>query len=251
MLRIECPWCGVRDETEFRYRGDASLPHPESNASLAECCAQTYVRENRRGWHLRWWRACRRPPEAPSVVRHTDTHEIRAVGQCRISGVANGTGAAVSGRAELPRVCGRARTSPSNFVSTGERCAACAVTLWPPPCSPMACSSSGAASSITGRAASSRRGPRSPAPWSRSSGPADANNCPATTLPLQEGLIAEARTAGLHCARCPLLWQSYRALPACRLLLHLRSVRHRCRGRGARTTRPTTRAVTPSLPPCH
>ncbi len=24
MLRIPCPWCGERDETEFRYRGDAS-----------------------------------------------------------------------------------------------------------------------------------------------------------------------------------------------------------------------------------
>ena len=25
MLRISCPWCGVRDEVEFRYRGDASV----------------------------------------------------------------------------------------------------------------------------------------------------------------------------------------------------------------------------------
>ncbi len=83
MLRIECPWCGVRDETEFRYRGDASLSRPESNASLAEFCAQTYIRENRRGWHLEWWLHVGGCRKLLKVVRHTDTHEIRTVGHAQ------------------------------------------------------------------------------------------------------------------------------------------------------------------------
>ena len=28
MLRIRCPWCGVRDEIEYRYRGDATRVRP-------------------------------------------------------------------------------------------------------------------------------------------------------------------------------------------------------------------------------
>jgi methylglutamate dehydrogenase subunit B len=28
MLRLECPHCGVRDETEFRYGGDAGVRRP-------------------------------------------------------------------------------------------------------------------------------------------------------------------------------------------------------------------------------
>ncbi|HKC17943.1 MAG TPA: sarcosine oxidase subunit delta [Steroidobacteraceae bacterium] len=80
MLRIECPWCGVRDETEFRYRGDASRSPPAATASLAEFCAQTYTRENPRGWHLEWWLHVGGCRKLLKVVRHTDTHEIHAVG---------------------------------------------------------------------------------------------------------------------------------------------------------------------------
>ena len=32
MLRITCPHCGVRDEVEFRYRGDASVRRPPADA---------------------------------------------------------------------------------------------------------------------------------------------------------------------------------------------------------------------------
>ena len=28
MLLIRCPWCGARDETEFRYGGQAHLAYP-------------------------------------------------------------------------------------------------------------------------------------------------------------------------------------------------------------------------------
>jgi sarcosine oxidase delta subunit len=33
MLRIECPWCGVRNEDEFSYGGDATVERPADDAS--------------------------------------------------------------------------------------------------------------------------------------------------------------------------------------------------------------------------
>jgi heterotetrameric sarcosine oxidase delta subunit len=80
MLRIPCPWCGERDEAEFRYRGDASRPRLGTEAEIAEFVDFVYRRDNPRGWHLEWWLhvgGCRR---LLKVVRHTVTHEIREVG---------------------------------------------------------------------------------------------------------------------------------------------------------------------------
>src|SRR2546430_13927621 len=81
MLRIPCPWCGERDETEFRYRGDASKVRPAADAGLAAFTAYVYERDNHCGWHLEWWMhggGCRR---LPKVVRHTLSHEIHAGGR--------------------------------------------------------------------------------------------------------------------------------------------------------------------------
>ncbi len=80
MLRIPCPWCGTRDEVEFRYRGDASVARPAAEAPLADFTAYVYGRVNPLGWHLEWWLhtgGCRR---LLKVERHTLTHEIRWVG---------------------------------------------------------------------------------------------------------------------------------------------------------------------------
>ena len=79
MLRIHCPWCGLRDEIEFRYRGDAQLQRPSADAPPDEFVRFVYERSNTRDWHLEWWlhtAGCRR---LLRVERHTLTHEIRAV----------------------------------------------------------------------------------------------------------------------------------------------------------------------------
>jgi len=79
MLRIACPWCGERDEVEFRYRGDASQARPTADAPLEAFTSFIYERRNPRGWHIEWWlhvAGCRR---LLKVVRHTLTHEIHAV----------------------------------------------------------------------------------------------------------------------------------------------------------------------------
>jgi sarcosine oxidase subunit delta len=80
MLRIRCPFCGERDETEFRYRGDASRDRPSGEAGVEAFTAYVYERENPEGWHIEWWlhvAGCRR---LLKVIRHTVTHEIRFVG---------------------------------------------------------------------------------------------------------------------------------------------------------------------------
>jgi sarcosine oxidase subunit delta len=79
MLRIPCPWCGERDETEFRYRGDATVERPGPDAALEAFTAFVYERDNPQGWHREWWlhvAGCRR---LLTVIRHTLTHEIRSV----------------------------------------------------------------------------------------------------------------------------------------------------------------------------
>lgn len=78
MLRIPCPWCGERDEIEFRYRGDAGVERPQGGAGLGAFTAFVYERGNEHGWHAEWWLhtgGCRR---LLKVERHTLTHVIRS-----------------------------------------------------------------------------------------------------------------------------------------------------------------------------
>jgi heterotetrameric sarcosine oxidase delta subunit len=83
MLRIPCPWCGERDEVEFRYRGDAGRARPDADAGLEAFNAYVYERDNPLGWHLEWWLhvgGCRR---LLKVQRHTLSHAIHWVGAPR------------------------------------------------------------------------------------------------------------------------------------------------------------------------
>ncbi len=81
MLQIDCPWCGVRDEIEFRYKGDASLVRPSADAGVEAFARFTYLRANPRGWHLEWWLHTAGCRQLLQVLRHTVTHEIAAVGR--------------------------------------------------------------------------------------------------------------------------------------------------------------------------
>ena len=79
MLRIPCPWCGLRDESEFRYRGDATRVRPAAQAGLEAFTAYVYERDNPRDWHTEWWLHVAGCRKLLKVVRHTLTHEIRSV----------------------------------------------------------------------------------------------------------------------------------------------------------------------------
>jgi heterotetrameric sarcosine oxidase delta subunit len=80
VLLIPCPWCGPRDEIEFRYGGEANLRYPTDPDALSdeEWADYLFMRENPRGWWAeRWMHAagCRRWFD---LTRNTATNEIRA-----------------------------------------------------------------------------------------------------------------------------------------------------------------------------
>ncbi|WP_376717801.1 sarcosine oxidase subunit delta [Labrys neptuniae] len=79
MLRIACPHCGVRDEVEFRYRGDASVRRPGEDAGVEAYYDYVYERDNPAGWHLEWWQHVHGCRQVLKVLRDTVSHEIQAV----------------------------------------------------------------------------------------------------------------------------------------------------------------------------
>lgn len=79
MLRIGCPCCGLRDEIEFRYRGDATVRRPDDPAEIEAYLGYVYERANPKGWHVEWWLHAAGCRQVLKVVRHTLTHEIAAV----------------------------------------------------------------------------------------------------------------------------------------------------------------------------
>ena len=81
MLLIPCPWCGPRDEVEFRYGGEAHIARPADPAALDDSAWAEYLfmRSNPKGPFAEHWAhsaGCRRWFH---VVRDTATHRIFAV----------------------------------------------------------------------------------------------------------------------------------------------------------------------------
>ena len=58
MLLIPCPWCGERDETEFRCGGEAHIARPEQPAALSDdqWADYLFMRSNPKGVHFERWR---------------------------------------------------------------------------------------------------------------------------------------------------------------------------------------------------
>jgi heterotetrameric sarcosine oxidase delta subunit len=81
MLLIPCPWCGPRDETEFRCGGQAHIVRPVDSERLSDAQWADYVfmRDNPKGLFAERWQhavGCRRWFNA---IRNTVTHDIVAV----------------------------------------------------------------------------------------------------------------------------------------------------------------------------
>jgi heterotetrameric sarcosine oxidase delta subunit len=80
MLLIGCPWCGPRDEIEFRYGGQANIAYPDPAAVDDPAWGRyLFVRDNPKGNFRERWRhssGCRRWFH---VVRDTTTNRILAV----------------------------------------------------------------------------------------------------------------------------------------------------------------------------
>ena len=46
MIRINCPFCGERDHSEFGYGGDASIEYPTLDAPMEDWHDAIFLREN-------------------------------------------------------------------------------------------------------------------------------------------------------------------------------------------------------------
>lgn len=75
-MLIRCPWCGPREEPEFRYGGQAHVHAPKPDDDDQSLARQLFQRANPVGpYPERWFHAhgCRR---WFNVVRDTMTHQI-------------------------------------------------------------------------------------------------------------------------------------------------------------------------------
>ena len=81
MLRIECPWCGERDQTEFHFGGQSHIKRPPNPESVTdrEWAEYLFYRDNPKGIHHERWvhsYGCR---QWFNVTRDTVSHEILQV----------------------------------------------------------------------------------------------------------------------------------------------------------------------------
>ena len=83
MLRIPCPVCGLRDETEFSYGGDASVRHPPMVETDPKAWMDyVFYRDNPRGSHREYWHHVAGCRQWLVVERDTVSHEIA---DCRLA----------------------------------------------------------------------------------------------------------------------------------------------------------------------
>jgi sarcosine oxidase subunit delta len=79
MLRIPCPYCGTRDEPEFRFGGEAHLVRPGLDADDSTWADYLFNRENPKGIHFEHWLHKYGCGRWFQMARNTVTHEIVAV----------------------------------------------------------------------------------------------------------------------------------------------------------------------------
>lgn len=80
MLLIDCPWCGIRPENEFRYAGEAHIARPHDPASVDDAAWADflYARGNPKGRHAERWRHIHGCGRFFNCVRDTVTDQIAA-----------------------------------------------------------------------------------------------------------------------------------------------------------------------------
>ena len=79
MIRINCPFCGERDHSEFGYGGDASIEYPALDASMDDWHDAIFLRENVCGMQAETWHHVNGCRMWLVVERDTMTHEIKSV----------------------------------------------------------------------------------------------------------------------------------------------------------------------------
>ena len=84
-MRIQCPFCGERDLSEFTYLGAAAFERPDPHAPQAEAAfyEAVYLRDNPAGPHEDLWYHSSGCRSWLRVIRNTRTHEILGVALSR------------------------------------------------------------------------------------------------------------------------------------------------------------------------
>jgi sarcosine oxidase, subunit delta len=77
MILLSCPYCGLRNASEFRYVGEVSERPDPNKTGVQEWRAYLYERNNPAGWTTETWfhsAGCR---QHFVTERHTMTNEVR------------------------------------------------------------------------------------------------------------------------------------------------------------------------------
>jgi sarcosine oxidase subunit delta len=77
MLRIQCPFCGERDYTEFRYGGDARRERPAHDSTDTKAWYDyVFLFENPKGLHQEYWQHVLGCRQWLVLERNTATNQI-------------------------------------------------------------------------------------------------------------------------------------------------------------------------------
>ncbi len=79
MIRISCPFCGIRDHSEFSYGGDGTIDYPALDGSVQDWHDAVFMRENICGAQTETWQHIHGCRMWLLVERDTVTHEIHSV----------------------------------------------------------------------------------------------------------------------------------------------------------------------------
>jgi heterotetrameric sarcosine oxidase delta subunit len=81
MLLIPCPWCGLREETEFRCGGEAHIARPQQPSALTDeqWADYLFMRSNPKGVHCERWRHVHGCGRWFNLARDTVSDQILAV----------------------------------------------------------------------------------------------------------------------------------------------------------------------------
>ncbi len=76
-MLIPCPICGLRDQSEFSYEGDATRIRPSlATPDTDRWAAYVYDRANPRGAHEEYWYHAHGCRSWLVVTRNTETHDV-------------------------------------------------------------------------------------------------------------------------------------------------------------------------------
>lgn len=80
-MKIKCPYCGVRNENEFKWGGPTHIRRPafDENISDAKWADYLHMRQNPKGTSLERWCHIHGCGEWFNISRDTVTHRINKI----------------------------------------------------------------------------------------------------------------------------------------------------------------------------